>query len=195
MLFRSPVHWICLLIVSSQRKPIPSSSTTPPPSIPPIAIPSSLIVQQSIVPSNQALKETPLSSGSDSTFLEPNLETMPQRSPIREASTSLPALTTRESFLAEKEDEALLPLRPAEEDQRGELFGGLARGDRRGLRGAAQLHDEIGGQLAEVRYSPLVLPDVFSLTSKTSVTFIDVASTEIKRSPFLKVARGRKGNP
>jgi hypothetical protein len=56
----------------------------------------------------------------------------------------------------------MLPLRPAEEDQRGELFGGLARGDRRGLRGAAQLHDEIGGQLAEVRYSPLVLPDVSS---------------------------------
>jgi hypothetical protein len=48
---------------------------------------------------------------------------------------------------------------------------------------------------ATLSYSPLVLPDVFSLTSKTSVTFIDVASTEIKRSPFLKVARGRKGNP
>ncbi|GHJ89751.1 hypothetical protein NliqN6_6153 [Naganishia liquefaciens] len=161
-----------------KRKPIPSSSTTPPPSIPPIAIPSSLIVQQSIVPSNQALKETPLSSGSDSTFLEPNLETMPQRSPIREASTSLPALTTRESFLAEKEDEALLPLRPAEEDQRGELFGGLARGDRRGLRGAAQLHDEIGGQLAEMSHQLKLNAVHFSKSLEDEKGILE-ASTEV----------------
>jgi hypothetical protein len=74
--------------------------------------------------------------------------------PIREASVSLPTLTTRESFLAEKEDEALLPLRPIDEAAaRDELLGGADRsgGGGRGLRGAAQLHDELGGQLAEVR--------------------------------------------
>ena len=125
----------------------------PPPSLPPITIPSSLIAQPPLESTTQLPQPTFSPPVTESTISQPRLHPEPHRLPVREASTSLPALTSRESFLAEKEDEALLPLRPAEEDQRSELFGGMARGEGRGLRGAAQLHDEIGGQLAEVRRS------------------------------------------
>lgn len=99
--------------------------------------------------------------------------------PIREASVSLPTLTKRESFLAEKEEEALLPLRPVDEAAaRDELLAGADRsGGGRGLRGAAQLHDELGGQLAEVcrpvtQLHGLLWPFCFSLLINTSLIVI-----------------------
>ncbi|KAI5450376.1 hypothetical protein NCC49_003158 [Naganishia albida] len=126
-----------------KAKPVPSSSTSAaPPSLPTIPIPASLLTQPSpsSIPSAQPDPQLPDPTSSSSTT---------RQLPIREASISLPALTTRESFLADKEDEALLPLQP-ENDARNELFSGAQSG--RGFRGAAQLHDELGGQLAEMSH-------------------------------------------
>ncbi|KAJ9101668.1 hypothetical protein QFC20_005201 [Naganishia adeliensis] len=128
-----------------KTKPIPSSSTTAtPPALPTTLIPTSLLSQTAPTP---IPSDTPPSSNANPTSTSPT-----RKLPIREASISLPALTTRESFLAEKEDEALLPLQPTDEsDARNELFAG-ANGGGRGFRGAAQLHDELGRQLAEMSH-------------------------------------------
>ncbi|KAJ9111138.1 hypothetical protein QFC19_001337 [Naganishia cerealis] len=177
-----------------QNKPIPSSSTAKPlPTLPSIPIPSSLLAE---TPSEPTSPE-PWSEGMTGDILPTNTSAEDahlHKIPIREASVSLPTLTTRESFLADKEEEALLPLRPIDQVQaRDELLAGADRSGR-GFHGAAQLHDELGGQLAEMSHQLKLNAVHFSRSLEDEKGILE-ASTEVlsREYPTIEISWSLSG--
>ncbi|KAJ9118161.1 hypothetical protein QFC22_004065 [Naganishia vaughanmartiniae] len=165
-----------------QRKPIPSTSsprTLPP--LPSIPFPTSLLA---VSPSPSTTLPDQINNNPTTDILPSNTpaeDSQLRKIPIREASISLPTLTKRESFLAEKEEEALLPLRPIDQAAaRDELLASADRSDGggRGLRGAAQLHDELGGQLAEMSHQLKLNAVHFSKSLEDEKGILE-ASTEV----------------
>ncbi|KAJ9099755.1 hypothetical protein QFC21_003753 [Naganishia friedmannii] len=165
-----------------QSKPIPSTSsarTLPP--LPSIPLPANLLAASSSPPTTSPHQLANISTSDILPSNTPAEDSQLRKIPIREASVSLPTLTKRESFLAEKEEEALLPLRPVDEAAaRDELLAGASRsgGAGRGLRGAAQLHDELGGQLAEMSHQLKLNAVHFSKSLEDEKGILE-ASTEV----------------
>lgn len=93
------------------------------------------------------------------------------------------------------DDDFLLPLPKHDQAQnrRAQLLAGAPRvseGREAGMKGARELHEELGEQLADVRINAEL---VFGTRSIRMAFFADVQTTQAQRATFCQGSRGRKG--
>ncbi len=136
--------------------PVPSSSKlvdpSEPPSLPPVLSLADITSADGDVPFDSAPPATSSILASDpptASVPASSTTSIPLASPplatSRIPTASLPTLTHAESFIAEREDEGLLPLRSARAAKAAGRFGVDLS-----ARGAREVHDELSNQLADV---------------------------------------------
>lgn len=139
----------------AQTHPIPSSSRLPDPSEPPSLPPIPPLEER--VSADAPAIASPRTSPSILASRPPAVSIPSMSGPLfspppptsRATTASLPTLTHAESFIAEREDEGLLPLRNARSARAAGGFGADLS-----ARGAREVHDELSNQLADVRRTP-----------------------------------------